>query len=95
MFKKLLILGLLLNLSACLYTDIKLPLDVDTYETHLGDKVGTSSNHSILWLVSWGDAGTKAAAENGKMTQVNHLDQAFESYLFGAYTKSTTIAYGE
>jgi len=70
-------------------------LDEDTWETKLGDKVGTSSVHTILWLVSWGDAGTKAAAENGKMTKINHLDRAFETYFFGAYSKTSTIAYGE
>lgn len=72
-----------------------MPLDEDTWETRLGDKVGTASSHSILWLVSWGDSGTKAAAIDGKISVINHLDRGFQSYFFGAYTKTTTIAYGE
>ena len=93
--KKNFIAILFLNLSACLYTDIKFPLDVDTWETKLGTKVGSSSSHTILWLVSWGDSGTRAAAEDGHLSQINHLDRGIQSYLFGVYTKTTTIAYGE
>jgi len=95
MFKKIFIAILFLNLSACLYTDIRFPLDEDTWETKLGDKVGTASSHTILWLVSWGDAGTKAAAEEGKITTINHLDRGVQSYFFGVYTRTSTIAYGE
>ena len=29
----------------------------------LGDKVGTSTLKSVLWMVAWGDAGTQAAAK--------------------------------
>ncbi len=92
--KKILILTFLLLQSACVYTNIKVPLDRDTWETKLGTKEGVSSNHSVLWLVSWGDAGVKAAAENGNITVVNHLDMGINSYLFGLYTRTDTIAYG-
>ena len=85
----------LLFLSSCIYTDVKFPLDLDVWETKMGTKVGVSSSYSILWLVSWGDAGVKKAAENGDIKVINHLDAAVESYLFGAYMRVDTIAYGD
>jgi len=84
-----------LFLSGCLYVNATTPLDTNLDETRLGDKVGESSLHAVLWLVSWGDAGTKAAAENGGISQINHADRRTEIYFFGAYAKSTTVVYGE
>lgn len=95
MFKSIFIATILLSTSGCLYTDVKFPLDQDIWETKLGTKTGESSNHTILWLVSWGDAGTKKAAENGNITTISHLDMGVQSYVFGAYTRTYTIAYGE
>ena len=51
--------------SGCVYANVTSPLDIDMNETQLGDKTGESSSHSVLWLVAWGDSGSKAAAENG------------------------------
>lgn len=93
--KKIILFACLLSTSGCLYTDIKFPLDQDLWETKLGTKVGESSNHTVLWLVSWGDAGTKKAAENGSLSKINHLDMGVQSYFFGAYTRTYTIAYGD
>lgn len=93
--KKIILCFILLSTSACLYTDVKFPLDQDLWETRLGNKVGESSNYTVFWLVSWGDAGTKKAAENGNMTKIYHLDMGVQSYFFGAYTRTYTIAYGE
>ncbi len=84
-----------LFLSACVYTNISIPLDNDLNNTHLGNKIGKASSYGILWMVAWGDAGTRAAAENGQITTVNHADREFYSVFFGAYTKVTTIVYGE
>jgi hypothetical protein len=93
--KLLKLLPILFLLSSCVYTDIKIPLDRDVWETKLGTKVGVASNHTVLWLVSWGDAGVKKAAENGGLTKVEHLDMGIQSYLFGVYTRTDTIAYGD
>lgn len=95
MLRRIFTLFLLLQTSACIYTDIKFPLDRDVWETKIGSKVGRSSNHSILWLVAWGDGGVKEAAEDGCLTTINHLDMQVESYFFGAYTRIDTIAYGD
>lgn len=81
--------------SACVYSKVKLPLDTDLQETTLGDKVGEASLRSVLFLFAWGDASTHAAAKNGDITTIKHLDAEYSSYLFGLYSKRTTIAYGD
>lgn len=75
--------------------NVKTPLDTDLDKTTLGTKVGTASIESVLWVAAWGDAGIKAAAENGEISVINHVDQQTYSILFGAYTKITTIVYGD
>jgi hypothetical protein len=86
---------LLSLLSGCVYSNIRFPLDEDLWKTELGSKVGTSSSYSVAWLVAWGDAGVKKAAENGGITVVNHMDMGIESYLFGLYVRRDTIVYGD
>ena len=89
------ILTLAIALSGCAYVNIKTPLDTDLDKTTLGSKMGTASVESVCWVAAWGDAGVKAAAENGGITVVNHVDQQTYSVFFGVYTKVTTIAYGD
>ena len=89
------LLTIAIALSGCAYVNVKTPLDTDLDKTTMGSKVGTSSLESVLWIAAWGDAGVKAAAENGNITVVNHVDQQTFSVLFGVYTKVTTIAYGD
>ena len=93
--RKLLLISILLTPSGCLYMDTKLPLDTDVSVTTLGSKTGVSSVHSILWLVAWGDSGTEAAAKNGGLKVINHLDSHAFQILFGLYTRIDTIAYGD
>lgn len=81
--------------SGCAYTNVQRPLGTEFDKTELGTKIGRSSNQSVLWLVAWGDAGTKAAAEEGKITVIRHADQRVFSLLFGLYAKATTIVYGD
>lgn len=81
-------------ISGCLYMKVKAPYDTDLNQTTLGDKVGKAHNQSILWLIAWGDAGTAAAAKNGGITTVNHMDIEVFVILFGLYSKTTTIVYG-
>jgi hypothetical protein len=82
-------------LTGCLYMNVKAPYDTDLSKTVLGQKVGKASSQSVLWLVAWGDAGTAAAAKEGSITTVNHMDQEVFSVLFGLYTKTTTVVYGD
>ena len=81
--------------SSCIYADTKMPLDTDVAVTRLGSKQGVSSIHSVLWLVAWGDGSTEAAAKNGGLSTINHLDLRYRQYLLGLYTRTDTIAYGE
>ena len=84
-----------LLLSGCMYTNVQRPLGTEFNKTELGTKVGRSSNYSLLWLFAWGDAGTKAAAENGKITVIRHADTKVFSLVFGLYTEVSTIVYGD
>ena len=88
-------LSLFFVFSGCAYMDVKVPFDTNLDQTVLGKKVGKSSCHSILWLVSWGDAGTAAAARSGHITTINHMDRKALCILFGLYYRHTTIVYGD
>lgn len=81
--------------TGCLYSHFRTPFDTDLDETTLGSKTGEADIYSILWLVSWGDAGVADAAKEGGLTQVNHMDMEILSVFFGLYTQETTIVYGE
>jgi hypothetical protein len=81
--------------SGCLYTNIQRPMDTDFQTTDLGSKEGRASNRSVLWLFAWGDAGTKAAAENGDIVVIKHADQEMLFVLFGLYFRITTVVYGD
>ncbi len=83
------------SVSGCAYMNVKVPLDLDLNQTTLGAKTGQASYQSVLWLFAWGDSGTKAAAENGGITTINHMDAELKSFLFGLYTKNTVIVYGD
>ena len=86
---------LLLATTGCAFTDVKVPLDTNLDNTKLGDKVGESSSQSVLWLVSWGDSGIQAAAQDGGLTNITHADMKFFNVLFGLYVRETTVVYGD
>jgi TRL-like protein family len=81
--------------SGCVYTHVLTPYDTNLDKTVLGQKKGKAAMHSILWLVAWGDASTAAAAKDGGIGVVNHMDREFLNVLFGVYTETTTIVYGD
>ena len=82
-------------LTGCAYANIKAPMDKDLDKTTLGEKVGKASTYSVLWLVAWGDGSTATAAEDGEITTINHMDVELFSILFGLYSRSTTVVYGD
>ena len=87
---------LLFGFSGCAYINVKTPFDTDLNQTTLGEKVGNASSYSFLWLFAWGDAGTAAAAKDGNITVINHMDQHTVSVLAGIlYYRTTTIVYGD
>ena len=58
-----------------------------------GPKVGRSEAWGIL-LYATGDASISAAAANGGITRIHHVDHETLNIL-GVYAKYTTIVYGE
>lgn len=81
--------------SGCVYSKVIYPLDTDVNQTHLGQKIGRASSQSFFWLVATGDGGVEAAAKDGNITVINHLDVERYMLFFGAYVRVTTIAYGD
>jgi len=81
--------------TALLYTGFEAPLDVDFEDqTHLGSKKGEASTMNVLGLVSWGDASSASAAQDGNVQTIRHADYRFTSVL-GIFSRYTTIVYGD
>lgn len=79
-------------ISGFAYTDVKDGLAV-TSNTG-SSKVGTSQASGYVGLVTTGDASIEAAAKNGGITRIQHVDYHTKSIL-GLYTTYTTIVYGQ
>ena len=90
-----LVTAFLILANGCVYMHTQMPLTVEYHKTELGTKVGRSSSYSLLWLVSWGDSGTKAAAEKGNIKVIECADREVKLVLFGLYTRATTVVYGD
>jgi hypothetical protein len=82
-------------LSGCVYARVTLPYGTELNRTELGQKQGSASFYSVLWLFARGDAGAAAAAKQGGITTLTHMDRELYSVLFGIYTRHTTIVYGD
>ena len=77
------------------YSGVQAPLDLDSGQgKQIGPAQGEASTRCIFFLVAWGDGGIDAAARNGGLQTVNHVDYEFRNILFGIYSRYTTIAYG-
>ena len=87
--------AVLMLAGGCAYTNVQVPLSDNYNRTSVGHKTGRASNHIVLWLVAWGDAGSYAAAKNGNIQTIHHADRQIFSILFGVYTRTTTVIYGE
>lgn len=81
--------------TSCVYTHVTMPLTVELNKTELGHKRGEASMYSYVWLVALGDAGAATAARQGGISIMTHMDREYESVLYGIYTKTTTIVYGD
>jgi hypothetical protein len=79
----------------CIYMKVQRPHDKNFDRTELGTKVGKSELKSVLWLFAWGDAGTKAAADDGEITVITHCDVEYYTILLGLYGRITTVVYGD
>ena len=75
-------------------SDIKAPLDIDALNTRVDLKTGTAKTTSVLGLFASGDASLKAAADNGEITTIEHIDYKMYNVL-GVYSEFTIIVYGK
>lgn len=60
----------------------------------VGNKCGESSSSRILGFGGSANNGINAAAKNGGITRISHVDYSTYTIL-GLYTKMTTRVYGE
>ena len=81
--------------TGCAYIHVQWPLGTNFDNTQLGSKEGRSNSYSVLWLLAWGDAGTKAAATQGNIKIIRYADTEVKSVVFGLYSRITTVVYGD
>ena len=98
MIKLLLLLALIFNFSACttvapisgaLYTETTAGL---AGSGKMGSKKGMACMKSIVG-VALGDVSVAAAAKDGGITRISHVDNTVRNIL-GVYTEYCTIVYG-
>jgi hypothetical protein len=95
-FYLLVILLLIVLLSGCV-ANIKTPmiaLSLD-YKSDTYPKVGYASCKQFVWVFMNGDCSLAAAMQNGGITKVHHVDTSVSVIVFGAYSRFTTVVYGE
>ena len=102
------LLAAVVILNGCIYTDVQVPrayrsatpIDVVSKPS---DKLvtGESCNHSVLFLVAWGNGGYVEAVRNalaeerlGSVLYDVQVDRKAKVYLFGLYTEGCTIVTG-
>ncbi len=74
------------------YTEVDLPVAATANQR--GPKKGTSTCKSVLTLLAFGDASIEAAAKNGGITNITHVDWSAENIL-GIYGVYTVTVYGD
>jgi len=90
-----LLISLSIMFSGCVYLDVQTPLDKNYDKTDLDTKIGKADAKMVMGLFAWGDAGTKAAADNGGIKIIKHADTELFQIFFGLYSKRTTVVYGD
>ena len=77
------------------FSNVSAPLSTEfNQSTPIAPKQGTATAHSVLGLISWGDASTHTAAKNGSLSTINYADYQVLSILFGVYSDFTVVAHG-
>jgi len=74
------------------YTDVKWSGPVTSNAA--ATKTGKAEASTIMGLVATGDASVEAAAKNGGITKIHHVDYHTTNIL-GVYGKIITTVYGE
>jgi hypothetical protein len=88
------------GISGCANAPVIAPLTIDQkgpvagFDSTAGSsKVGRAQAEGIL-IVGYGDASISAAAAEGEITKIHHVDCEVLG-IFGIYTRYETIVYGE
>lgn len=81
-------------MGGMIYDGSTTPLEATGNTISKNAKVGTSSYTNILGAVTLGDGGINAAAKNGGITKISHIDRKNFSVL-GIFAKYETTVYGE
>jgi hypothetical protein len=76
------------------YASIEAPQSLSINGQHVGSRRGEASCSSVLMLVAWGDCSAHAAAEDGGISALQHLDYSYTNVLL-FYQRLTTVAYGD
>jgi hypothetical protein len=79
------------GVSAGIYTDVAGPIAATS--NPIGSKRGQASSEGIICFAK-GDASIKAAAENGGITKISHVDYHTKSILC-IWARTTVTVYGE
>ncbi len=70
------------------------PIDTDVDQTTIGNRSGSASSVCVLGMFAFGDASISAAAEDGNLSTVNHVDYSYLNVLY-LFQSFTTIVYGD
>jgi len=76
-----------------IYTELKQPVAVGDKPV-MGTKTGRAMSTSVLGIVATGDSSITAAARNGGITKISHVDYEVRNIL-GLIGEYTTVVYGE
>ena len=76
-----------------LYSEVSAPLSTEG-PIQIGPKSGEATEKTILGLVATGDCSIQAAAKNGGLKRINHVDYRYKNIL-GIVQETTVVVYGE
>lgn len=80
--------------NAWSFNDFSSPVDITFQGESIGSVHGTSEAQAFFGLFSFGDASLQAAARNGNLATINHIDCSVLNIL-GIYTAYETRVYGQ
>jgi len=79
---------------ATVFDFMSFPVDIEFDRTSIPKRVGRASSHSaVLGLFGWGDCSVHAAARNGGIARIEHVDAHVFNVLF-LYMRFDTLVYG-
>ncbi len=80
--------------SAAMFVSCTTTTPITATSNPVGNKCGEATTTRILGLGGSANIGINAAAKNGGITKISHVDFSTYSFL-GLFTKYTTRVYGE